>query len=105
MLPVASVKGLELNLEIDPRITKRVKGSAKELDGVLVNLAGNAIKFTPTGSVTISVDLVEEHKNAYRLRFAVEDTGIGIPEEHLAKIFEPFYQVESGSSRRFGGRS
>lgn len=103
LLPVASVKGLELNLEIDPRITKRVKGSAKELDGVLVNLAGNAIKFTPTGSVTISVDLVEEHKNAYRLRFAVEDTGIGIPEEHLAKIFEPFYQVESGSSRRFGG--
>lgn len=101
--PVAVVKGLELNLQIDPRITRRVRGSAKELDGVLVNLAGNALKFTPSGAVTIAVEMVQERRNAYRLRFSVQDTGIGIPKEHLAKIFEPFYQVESGSTRRFGG--
>lgn len=101
--PVAAVKGLELSAQIDPRITKRVRGSAKELDGVLVNLAGNAIKFTQTGSVTIRAELLEERRNGYRLRFSVQDTGIGIPKEHLSRIFEPFYQVESGPNRRFGG--
>lgn len=103
LLPVASIKGLDLRLEIDPRITKKVIGPAKELDRVLVNLAGNAIKFTPTGSVTIEVELVEENRQSYRLRFSVADTGLGIPPEHLGRIFEPFYQVESGPNRRFGG--
>lgn len=101
--PVASTKGLDLYLEMDPRITKPVMGSVEDLVGVLTNLVGNAIKFTPAGSVTIKVDLVADTGAGYRLLFGVKDTGIGIPAGHLSRIFEPFYQVESGSSRKFGG--
>ena len=101
--PVASIKGLELHLDMDPRITQPVMGGAQDLLGVLMNLVGNAIKFTPAGSVTIRVDLVADKGSAYRLQFGVKDTGIGIPAEHLPRIFEPFYQVESGANRKFGG--
>lgn len=101
--PVASVKGLDLHLDMDPRITRPVMGSAPDLIGVLTNLVGNAIKFTPAGSVTLAIDLVADTGTAYRLMFAVKDTGIGIPAEHLPRIFEPFYQVESGANRKSGG--
>lgn len=101
--PVASIKGLELRLDMDPRISQPIRGGAQDLLGVLMNLVGNAIKFTPAGSVTIKVDLVSDTGQGYRLLFAVKDTGIGIPAEHLSRIFEPFYQVESGANRKFGG--
>lgn len=101
--PVASIKGVELRLDMDPRINRPVMGGAQDLLGVLMNLVGNAIKFTPAGSVTIKIDLVADTGAAYRLSFGVKDTGIGIPAEHLSRIFEPFYQVESGANRRFSG--
>ncbi len=101
--PVASIKGLDLQLDMDPRITQPVMGGAQDLLGVLMNLVGNAIKFTPAGAVTIKVDLVADSAAGYRLQFGVKDTGIGIPAEHLPRIFEPFYQVESGANRKFGG--
>lgn len=103
LLPVASVKGIDLRLDIDPRITCQVVGASKALDGVLVNLAGNAIKFTPTGAVTVGMALVEEKRSAYRIRFSVKDTGIGIAQADIPRIFEPFYQVDSGTTRQFGG--
>lgn len=101
--PVASMKGLDLQLDMDPRITQPVVGGAQDLLGVLMNLVGNAIKFTPAGSVTIRIELVADTAAGYRLSFGVKDTGIGIPAEHLSRIFEPFYQVESGENRKFGG--
>ena len=101
--PVASMKGLDLQLDMDPRITQPVMGGAQDLLGVLMNLVGNAIKFTPAGSVTIRIELVADTAAGYRLSFGVKDTGIGIPAEHLSRIFEPFYQVESGENRKFGG--
>jgi two-component system sensor histidine kinase RpfC len=103
LAPVASIKGLELRLDMDPRITQPVRGSAQDLLGVLMNLVGNAIKFTPAGAVTIRIALVADTGTGYRLLFGVKDTGIGIPAEHLPRIFEPFYQVESGANRKFGG--
>lgn len=101
--PAASVKALDLRLDMDPRITRPVMGGAQDLLGVLTNLVGNAIKFTPAGSVTIRVGLVADTVSGYRLSFGVKDTGIGIPAEHLSRIFDPFYQVESGANRKFGG--
>lgn len=103
LAPVASIKGLDLRLDMDARITQPVRGGAQDLLGVLMNLVGNAIKFTPAGSITIKIELVADLGPAYRLLFAVRDTGIGIPAEHLPRIFEPFYQVESGANRKFGG--
>jgi len=101
--PVASTKGISLEVQVDPRLTQRVLGCAQDLISVLMNLAGNAVKFTSKGGVTLTVVLVEETGSSYRLRFGVQDTGIGIPSEHLAKIFEPFFQVESGTKRIYGG--
>ena len=101
--PVAATKGLDLVLQLDPRVTRPVLGSLQDLVGVLINLVGNAIKFTPAGAVTIRVDHVADTGHGYRLRFGVRDTGIGIPAEHLARVFEPFYQVESGDNRKYGG--
>lgn len=103
LLPVASSKGIDLQCVVDPRISKKIVGPAGELGGVLVNLAGNAIKFTPKGTVTVEIHLLEDKGKAYRLRFSVSDTGIGIAKEHLSRIFEPFYQVETGPNRKFGG--
>ena len=103
LAPVASTKGLDLVLEMDPRIARPVVGSVQDLTGVLTNLVGNAIKFTPAGSVTLKVELLADGAAGCRLMFAVRDTGIGIPAEHLGRIFEPFYQVESGSRRKYGG--
>ena len=70
---------------------------------MLLNLAGNAVKFTDSGKVDVRIDLVEATQAAYRLRFSVTDSGIGIPEAFHAKLFEPFMQVDQGAARRYGG--
>jgi two-component system, sensor histidine kinase RpfC len=96
-------KGLAFSADIDPRISDLVETDTHHLDRILLNLAGNGIKFTESGAVRLAVDLLEETATAYRLRFSVTDTGIGIPEEFRAKIFEPFSQVDQGARRRYGG--
>ena len=70
---------------------------------ILVNLVGNAIKFTPEGSVLVQIELQEKHEDSVVLHFAVSDTGIGIPAEHLSRIFEPFAQADSSTTRHYGG--
>ncbi len=70
---------------------------------ILVNLVGNAIKFTPEGSVLVQIEVREKHEDSVVLHFAVSDTGIGIPEEHRARIFEPFAQADSSTTRHYGG--
>ncbi len=99
----AQNKGLDFRVAVDPSITDWVVSDAHYLGRVLLNLASNAVKFTERGHVHVGVDLLEDTGSAYRLRFCIEDTGIGIPEAFHASIFQPFAQVEQGAIRRFGG--
>jgi two-component system sensor histidine kinase/response regulator len=99
----AHAKGLELTLQIDPKIPAVVKGDAGRIRQVLLNLVGNAVKFTQRGEVSIELKLVERDATAACMRCEVRDTGIGISAEGLGMLFQPFTQVDSSTTRRFGG--
>jgi two-component system, sensor histidine kinase RpfC len=99
----AASKDLSLLVKIDPAINIPVKGLAQSLRSVLINFVGNAIKFTESGCVEISINALEVNEHRIVARFRVSDTGIGISPEHVGKIFEPFYQVERGTNRKYGG--
>jgi signal transduction histidine kinase/CheY-like chemotaxis protein/HPt (histidine-containing phosphotransfer) domain-containing protein len=101
----AQDKGLELHFEIDPQIPDHLRGDARRLRQVLVNLVGNAIKFTRAGRVDVDVSLVSPASEANRpvIRFDVRDTGIGIPIDKQQVIFEAFSQADGSTTRRFGG--
>ena len=101
--PAAARKGLELNLSVDPEIVDWVITDPHYLGRALLNLSGNAVKFTPSGRIRVQAKLLEQSQTNYSIRFEVEDTGIGIAKEFHNKIFEPFYQVAGGTTRRFGG--
>lgn len=102
-MTMARRKKLAFTASLDPALASTVSLDGHHLDRILLNLVGNAIKFTDKGSVTMSVEIAAQTPESYRLRFAVADTGIGIPEEFHRKLFQPFSQVEQGSSRRYGG--
>jgi len=102
--PMASQKGLAFALEIAPDVPVALRGDANHLRQILINLAFNAVKFTEEGSVQIVVSRVEDAgEGRAMVRFAVRDTGIGIPPEARDRIFQAFEQADSGHSRRFGG--
>lgn len=94
---------LDVSYEIDPDVPQMVRGDPSRLRQILYNLVGNAIKFTDEGSVTVRVALDGEAGNAIRVRFDVEDTGIGIPGDKLDTIFREFGQAEPSIARRYGG--
>lgn len=96
-------KGLELALQIRPDVPDALTGDPHRLRQVLVNLVGNALKFTERGEVTVLVENVQPPGDDARLRFTVRDSGIGIPPEAQAKIFSAFSQADSSTTRRFGG--
>ncbi|MBF0293736.1 MAG: response regulator [Magnetococcales bacterium] len=100
---VAQNKGVELVLHLSGRIRHRLIGDAVRLRQVLINLAGNALKFTRSGEVVLRVDLLEEAAESVTLFFAVIDTGIGIAPEARERIFLPFAQADVSTTRRFGG--
>lgn len=99
----AHAKQLELACELDPRIPARLLGDAGRLRQVIVNLVGNAVKFTERGEVELTGKLDAEDQTTVRLLFSVRDTGIGIPEEKQQIIFAPFVQADSSMTRRYGG--
>jgi two-component system sensor histidine kinase/response regulator len=99
----AQEKGLEMICEIAPDVPRHVVADPARLRQVIVNLVGNAIKFTAQGQVRVAVTLEREHAQQSWLRFAVRDTGIGIPSEKQALIFEPFSQADGSMTRKFGG--
>ncbi|MDB5432043.1 MAG: multi-sensor hybrid histidine kinase, partial [Caulobacter sp.] len=101
--PRAREKGLVLVCEIAPDITTDLVGDPTRLRQVLLNLLGNAIKFTETGSVSLKVERDGDAAVPTALRFSVSDTGIGIAAEKLERVFERFIQADSSTTRRFGG--
>jgi hypothetical protein len=99
----ARQKKLAFRLEIEGDIPKIVKGDLIKLRQILINLIGNAVKFTHEGMVELSVKLIEQADDFCRIEFAVKDTGIGIKEEDKKKIFEPFVQSDASITRKYGG--
>jgi signal transduction histidine kinase/DNA-binding response OmpR family regulator/HPt (histidine-containing phosphotransfer) domain-containing protein len=93
--------GIDLICRIDPAVPTRLKGDPGRVRQVITNLVGNAIKFTAAGEVVLSADI--ESEVPLTVRFSVSDTGIGIPEERLAAIFNPFTQVDGSTFRKYGG--
>ena len=99
----AQAKGLSLSLRLDPSLPALVLGDALRLQQVLLNLIGNAVKFTAEGGVEVRVRPVSGEADAGAVQFEVADTGIGIPHDQYDKIFERFSQVDSRASRAYGG--
>ncbi|MBV8633158.1 MAG: response regulator [Burkholderiaceae bacterium] len=96
-------KALELAIGIDPDVPADLIGDPLRLQQILVNLTGNAIKFTPGGAVTLDVQLLQHQSDATLLRFVIRDTGIGISAAQQAKLFQPFVQADPSTTREFGG--
>jgi signal transduction histidine kinase/ActR/RegA family two-component response regulator len=96
-------KALQLTCSIDDKVPERVRGDPLRLRQVLLNLLGNAIKFTDQGEVELSVSGQSQPDKLCELHFAIRDTGIGIPPDKQAAIFDAFTQEDSSTSRRFGG--
>jgi signal transduction histidine kinase/CheY-like chemotaxis protein len=96
-------KGLEAVYLVAPEVPSHLTGDAMRLRQILVNLIGNAIKFTAQGEISINVESKGQEDNAYNLLFAVTDTGIGISKEGIEKLFKSFQQVDTSTTRRYGG--
>jgi signal transduction histidine kinase/DNA-binding response OmpR family regulator len=99
----AKEKGIELRVSIDEYIPATLLGDPTRLQQILLNLAGNAIKFTDKGYVALNVSLLSTANNKFTIRFDVIDTGIGIDEEYRKQMFESFTQASSDTTRKFGG--
>ena len=99
----AGKKGLEFTILMEPEVPSRLCGDPGRLRQVLTNLVGNAVKFTERGEVAVGVSLDSEDEKTVTLRFAVRDTGIGIPEAKRESLFHPFTQADASTTRRFGG--
>ena len=99
----AEDKGLELQLELAPDVPQCLLGDPMRLGQILLNLGNNAIKFTETGEVVISVSLRRDGEETVELEFSVRDTGIGIPSDKLGQLFRSFNRVDVSTTRRYGG--
>ena len=99
----AQEKGLDLHWQVDPQVADLVSSDPARLRQVIVNLVGNAIKFTDSGGVTLSVHKESQDAESLTARFSVKDTGIGIPPEKQKEIFSSFTQADNSMTRKYGG--
>jgi PAS domain S-box-containing protein len=99
---LARAKSLDLTYSIDPEVPNLIMGDIWRLRQILINLVGNAIKFTQSGGVHVSISEANEHPQK-KIKFTVKDTGIGITKEQVQYLFEPFTQFDSSTTRKFGG--
>ncbi|WP_422377877.1 PAS-domain containing protein [Roseibium sp.] len=103
MGPNACAKSLSLVTYCDPEIPRHVLGDQVRLRQILFNLLGNAVKFTEAGQVTLRADLVDIRDNHARVLYRIDDQGIGMTKEQVARLFQPFEQADTTTTRRFGG--
>jgi len=99
----AKAKGISLRYEIATNVPVKIETDPTRLTQILINLIGNAIKFTGQGEVFLSIGWAKEHSKPHQLLFSVKDTGIGIPVEKLDHIFDPFTQADNSTTRKYGG--
>jgi signal transduction histidine kinase/CheY-like chemotaxis protein/putative methionine-R-sulfoxide reductase with GAF domain len=99
----AGEKKLGLYYEIDPALPSTIRGDLTRLRQILVNLTGNALKFTTVGEVVISVKQIGKINDVLEIEFSVKDTGMGIPSEKIDLLFKPFSQVDASTTRKYGG--
>lgn len=99
----AHAKDLEVTAHVDSTVPELLKGDPGRLRQVLINLCGNAVKFTHQGEVALDVKVIAQNDAGVTLRFEVRDTGIGIPANRIHTLFKPFSQVDASTTRRFGG--
>lgn len=103
VLPHCKKKRLALRIHCDPRIDNELLGPPEEVKEVLVNLLGNAAKFTEAGHIALESELIVDEPDQVEIEFRIADTGPGIPAEHIHKIFEPFAQLDASITRQHGG--
>jgi signal transduction histidine kinase/DNA-binding response OmpR family regulator/ABC-type amino acid transport substrate-binding protein len=103
ILPKAKEKNLVLHFYAEPSTGKMLLGDPTRLRQVIINLLSNAVKFTSTGAVKLLADIIETENNRITIRFEVKDSGIGMTPEQIEKIYEPFAQADSGTTRKYGG--
>lgn len=99
----AGQKGIDLIYQIDHRVPMQIVGDSHRLKQVLINLIGNAFKFTDQGEIFLDIKMVKENDHEMELSFEIKDTGIGIPPEKIPILFQAFSQVDSSTTRKYGG--
>ena len=99
----AAQKGLEISCYLDPTLPAAVRGDRTRVKQVLINLVSNAVKFTAAGEVSVRVEACSSAEISRGIRFSVSDSGVGMPPEVIANLFQPFQQADSSVTRKFGG--
>jgi len=99
----ADESNIEFVLDIDSRVPQNLMVDSLRLNQILMNLLSNAIKFTPRGHVKLTVSVLQKHNDKVKLKYSVEDSGIGVPADRLNKIFESFEQAEEDTGNKYGG--
>ena len=103
VLPSAIEKKLEIGYQIDLRLKSLIVSDVTRIRQILANLVANAVKFTKVGGILISVNIEQQRGSNVELRFSVKDTGIGIPPDRIERLFQPFTQADSSTTRNYGG--
>ncbi|CAG0995333.1 osomolarity two-component system, sensor histidine kinase NIK1 [Methylophilaceae bacterium] len=103
LAPQASERSLEILFDIHPDVPQSLVGDQLRLGQVLLNLVGNAVKFTEKGEVIVLAELLEHADNNVKLQFSVSDTGIGMTQEQVSRLFQPFTQADCSTTRKYGG--
>ncbi len=101
--PRAESKGLEFRVDVDNRVPRRLRGDLLRVSQILLNYANNAVKFTDAGSVTVRISVTADRGSEVQLRCEVTDTGIGLVRAEVDKLFHPFHQADTSTTRQFGG--